>query len=386
MISSRRAGTIFGDKKFTAATASISTKLQKIFPQPDPKGEEKDRKAAENERLSVPKAFRPFVFSEPYFRARTFAFTINESLSFYVKHSRPRTTCWRSCLPAAASRPAFNLRILETLYDGKLKNYKLRAAASDARADTGPLQVDYIIGTSGGALLGYFLAQLGEKGPRNLWELLWTLEHRGERRVLQSTDVFGFFDLPRYFSFFLILTVLCTVLVSARWIQREAPASSKPGDAHRTWRVRLLLAIGLILLATPSIIRFINGAHAQEHIPEVEGFYYSLLVLIAMFADQCLLIDNQQRETHHRLWWWTSLAVLIVGAVLLLVALGIRLWKPDLSWFQTSLTAAAFILKRDGTRFCSSPPVRTTAPSLCASLEMEPRGGYFTSRNRGCRK
>jgi Patatin-like phospholipase len=309
VIGSRRATTIFPDRKFDPAVAPIPQRLQKIFPKPDAKGYEKHGKAAEEEKQSVPKAFRPLVFSEPYFGVRTFAFTIDESMDLLRQQQQSRDDMLALILPGGGVKARFQSTLLEHLYkNGRyLRNYNSPPLAPTRGAKA--LHVDYIIGTSGGALLGFFLAQLGEKGPWEFSELLW----KKNRQILQSTDVFGFFDMPRYFSFLLVFAMLCAVLWSPllRCIQREAATPSKPGV--RLWRLRLVLTIGPILALTPIIIRYINGTESQEHVPEIEGFFYTFFTLSAMFADQCLLVGKDERKPPLKSWRLTAGVLLVSG-------------------------------------------------------------------------
>ena len=39
---------------------------------------------------------------------------------------------------------------------------------------------------------------------------------------------------------------------------------------------------------TPFFVRYVNGVRAFEHIPVVEGLFYTVFVWIMLFADQCL--------------------------------------------------------------------------------------------------
>ena len=320
------------------AVAPALDNLRKIFPKL-PKPESKDQE--DKEKDSIPGSFQSMVFPEPYFGVRTFAFTIDESIDLLRQQQETREDLLALVLPGGGVKAGFQSRLIEYLYENnKLRNYQSTPEGSELPLGSKALDVSYLIGTSGGALLGFFVAQIGDHAPSELSKLLWEIDGH----PLRSTDVFGFFDLPRYFSFLAILTVLCLVLWSPvpRWIQGGTIAASQQATPDRRWRLRPLLTIGPILVLTPIIIRYINGAESQEHVPEVEGFYYALFALIAMFADQCLLIDKDRETPGPR---WMTGPFLASGATLLLGALMLRWWSPENSWLKMPLSVPSDMLQ-----------------------------------------
>ncbi|HEY7215412.1 MAG TPA: hypothetical protein VIC28_12330, partial [Thermoanaerobaculia bacterium] len=158
------------------------------------------------------------------------------------------------------------------------------------RAGDPPLDVDFVVGTSGGALLGYFVARLAEGGPWNLSDVLW---QNKEEKILDSTDIFGWTDLPRYLSVVAIFLVFSFLLFLSSAILRSI--SVEPPASEDFWRPRLTLAIVPLLLLTPVLIRWVNGRHAQEHIPEIEGLFFAICTCAALFADQCLVYRREPR-------------------------------------------------------------------------------------------
>ena len=327
VITTRRATTIFPTADMNKiplhmkqAVAPELDSLQKIFPKL-PKPESKDKE--DEEKDSIPETFRPMVFPEPYFGVRRFAFTIDESIDLLRQQQETKEDMLALILPGGGVKAGFQSRLIEYLYGNEqLKNYNSSHTVQKGKA----LDVSYVIGTSGGALLGFFVAQLGDHPPRELSKLLWEVNGR----PLQSTDVFGFFDLPRYFSFLAVLAMLCLVLWSPalRRIQGGPFPATQQVAPNRLWRLRLLLTIGPILLLTPLLVRYINGEASKEHIPEVEGFFYAIFVLIAMFADQCLIVGAKKAAQAPKLWRVLAILSFLLGAVALFASVFLRCQSP----------------------------------------------------------
>ncbi len=265
------------------------------------------------EAETVPQAFRAYLGPEPYFGVRPFAFSIDESLRLVRLDQRTsRQSNLALILPGGGVKAAYQSRLIDLLYHaGGLANaHALPAPVAGLRPgggpdpERGPLAVDSVIGTSGGALLGFFVARLGPQGPWNLSDLLW---HEEPAKIdpgpgglaaaslpISSSDVFGWTDLPRYASLVLILSVFGGALALASvkrgsWFS-PPPAGGPPGDGTApATRAGLLAILGAVLLAAPLVVRWVNGAASQEHVPEIEGLFYAALIALAMFADQCLV-------------------------------------------------------------------------------------------------
>jgi predicted acylesterase/phospholipase RssA len=318
VITTRRATAIFpGGAQFKPAEAQIPDPLPKLF--------DGELKPTERKKKSMPRVFRPLVLPEPYFGVRTFAFTIDESIDLLRQQETPEKNILALVLPGGGVKAGFQSRLIEHLYSKKyLRNNTPSKTRFDPRGDEKALDVDYIIGTSGGALLGFFVAQLGEDGPWNLSELLW----KRDGQPLQSTEIFGFFDLARYISLLVIFAILCILLrCSQSWPNVEGKMSWR-------WRLRLLLTIGPILLLTPFLVRYMNGAASQEHIPEIEGFFYMAFTIIAMFADQCLVKESADRSRKEKWRTWTAGLLLLCGALAMIAILRIRTKRPDAFWLD----------------------------------------------------
>ncbi|HEV7518305.1 MAG TPA: patatin-like phospholipase family protein, partial [Thermoanaerobaculia bacterium] len=247
-----------------------------------------DGLAALFQPATAPPAFEPLLKAHPYYGVRTFSFTVNESLHLLHQH---QATSGRArlalVLPGGGVKAAYQSRLLEELYgEGYLEN-----ALTHSGRNPPPLKVDHVIGTSGGALLGYFVARLAENGPFKLSDILW---HPPDSGAVKSTDIFGWTDLPRYLSVITIFLVLAGILALLS-IPVGAPLAPLPVQHEGAWRLRLALTIGPLLLLAPLLVRQVNGELSREHIPELEGLLYAVCASLAMLADQCLVFDRQPR-------------------------------------------------------------------------------------------
>ncbi len=279
VIAARAADSIFYGNAFPRAAVELAPELEAVL-----------------ERDPAPAAFRSLLAAEPYFGVRTFGFTVDETIGLLRQHQRTSGRARLALvLPGGGVKAVYQSQLVDSLYgQAYLKNAltdKGSLAARGPRPDASPLDVDFVIGTSGGALLGYFVARLAEKGPWNLSQVLWQNQ---EEEVLDSTDIFGSTDLPRYLSVVAIFLVFSALLFASSVILRR-PIPVDPPVAEGFWRPRLTLAIVPLLLLTPVLIRWVNGKHAQEHIPEIEGLFYAVCISAAIFADQCLIYRCEPR-------------------------------------------------------------------------------------------
>ncbi|HEV7787058.1 MAG TPA: hypothetical protein VGQ28_17070, partial [Thermoanaerobaculia bacterium] len=237
----------------------------------------------------APAAFQSMLTPEPYFGMRTFGFTVAESIGLLRQHQQTSGRARLAMvLPGGGVKAVYQSRLVDALYrDAYLKNALTRPAPLTS---VGPVDVDFVIGTSGGALLGYFVARLAEKGPWNLSQVLWENKHR---KVLDSTDIFGWTDLPRYLSVVAILFVFALLLSFFSMALRSIPTDAPPREG--AWRTRLFVTVWPLLLLAPLLVRWVNGRSSQEHIPEIEGLFYAICTSLAIFADQCLVLKAKPR-------------------------------------------------------------------------------------------
>ncbi|HYO14360.1 MAG TPA: hypothetical protein VE685_14285 [Thermoanaerobaculia bacterium] len=235
--------------------------------------------------------------AEPYFGVRRFVFTIPESLALLRQHQRTSGKASLALvLPGGGVKSVYQSRLLEDLY-GNHRLENVLASGPLGSAPDPPLRVNYVIGTSGGALLGYFVARIDRAGPFELTDILW----RGEDgEFLESGEIFPWTDMPRYASLLVMLGMLAILLVlfsHAPFRRLRIPAGEPPKRAGR--RLRLGLVFWPLMLMTPILVRRINGLSLQEHVPVIEGIFYTLCTALAVFADQCLALREQDgtRET-----------------------------------------------------------------------------------------
>lgn len=283
-------------------------------------------------------AFASFLGRNGYFGTRTFAFTPDEVLRLVENDQR---TAARSdlalVLPGGGVKAAYQSRVIDKLYGGRrLIN---SGNSPDGGGAGGPLVVDYVVGTSGGALLGFFVARLGPRGPFDLSDLLWrpsSPDGGGGPEFLTSAHVFGVTDLPRYASLVTILAVFCAVLAlvalrSRSWLappeRPEGSGDGQPEAPPKSCRWRLTLTILGALVGTPLVVKLVSGGRGLEHVPELEGLLFAVLTVVAMFGDQCLVcraVETSGGPGSRRLDWalWAGWSLVLVPA---LAALAVRL-------------------------------------------------------------
>lgn len=230
-------------------------------------------------REHPPRAFETLANAEPTFGVRTFGFTVNESLRLLRQQQRSSGLQELALvLPGGGVKAAYQSRIIDELYGkGALRN-----AESGGAAPVSALTVRSVLGTSGGALLGYFVAQLSDKGPFNLFDILW----KPDGDYLNAEHVFDWTDMPRYFSIAWTFIIFCILLAVITGTHTSAFYKRAPAQIG-AWRWRLLTVLA-VFIAVPILIRFATGTEA-EHVPVIEGLFYSILTVLVMFADQCLV-------------------------------------------------------------------------------------------------
>lgn len=292
----------------------------------------------------VPGPFRAQVLPEPSFGVRTFAFTVDESLRLLRLHQE---TSARSrlalILPGGGVKAAFQSGLIDHLYDsGHLRNAFAEPAGGR------PLLVDYVIGTSGGALLGFFVARLSPRHAQNLADVLWMQEApdgAGELVPLSSSDIFPWNDLLRYVSLIAILLVFGVFLALASVPRRGPlspehlpPAPDAPAAQPRA-RLRLLAVLLGALVAAPLLVEWVSGDRALEHVPEIEGLIFAVLVTVAMFADQCLIWQRPSGEDKPPAppSFWVAPGLLVAAGLVLALAPGAASWTELAGWLRDDI-------------------------------------------------
>jgi predicted acylesterase/phospholipase RssA len=222
--------------------------------------------------------FATFVKPDPLLGFRDFDFNIDELMELIrqeqIVRGEPNLAL---VLPGGGVKSAYQTRIIDELYG----QHYLRNSFAPTQPASRPLEVGTVIGTSGGALLGYFVSQLdGTQGP--LFPLMW-----GDMRM---SDVFAATDLMGYVSVVFTLTILCVALALASGAAYGNGASTSifhPGPAGVPGRRRrLLLPLGLLLLGAPVLVRVTSGDSLMEDAAELSGICYSLFGVAVMIVDQ----------------------------------------------------------------------------------------------------
>ncbi len=274
------------------------------------------------------------------FRVRAFQFTLEESVSLIRSHQKSsQQAALALVLPGGGVKAAYQTPVVEELYSRRhLMNSK---ANGDLENGKEPLGVDVVIGTSGGALLGYFVARLdsrlNEDVPWTMVDLLWKKPHKGGRKVLESQDVFGLADMLRFFSLMVIFLIFCCWLFIFSF-GRRTPFYSEPPSVTQGWRPRLFITVLPLMVLTPFFVRYVNGVRAFEHIPVVEGLFYTVFVWILLFADQCLECSEPRSRTKPTSQSGVVLLVLGLAAVSIpLVARKIGGFENDL-WLDNPVS------------------------------------------------
>jgi len=280
-----------------------------------------------------PRAFVDLSMIEGAFGVRTYGFRLDESIRL-LKQNRAvsEQASLAVLLPGGGVKAAYQSTLVDLLYG---RSYLVNTRLLDPRPSGAterhsPLAVEHVIGTSGGALLGFFVAQLGESGPFDLSDRLW-----GD---VDSTKVFGVSDLPRYLSVVVILFVFALFLSWASSAVGSVFFSTH--DARRS-NVRLPLAAVTVpvLVLAPILVGLVNGEHSVEQVPEIEGLLYAILAIIVMFADQCLVAGGERRAAPRRSphWWHVPIGL---GLVLVVVAVAGRwffAWTSQYASFGVAL-------------------------------------------------
>jgi predicted acylesterase/phospholipase RssA len=350
--------------RLAASSLNLSTSPQAGLPEPWRRRCPDDiktftAKASVGQR-QVPGAFASALLTEPAFGTRTFSFSPWESIELLRLHktrptrvARPTTAGQEPgdesdrelalVLPGGGVKAAYQTVLVENLYRERLL---VNAPGGLPKTPSDPVNVDYVIGTSGGALLGYFAARLAEPAAWNLDTRLWQWCVEKKCRPMRSTDIFGYIDMPRYLSAVAMLVILAIILYVRLPARPAEPAAAG-------WRMRLLLSVVPALLVIPLLVRYVNGDRAREHIPEAEGLVYAAAVLLAMFADQCLVVGGAAeagaRPVVRRR---AGVALVVLGGVAMLVPalvtwLTWMQWMAEWPWLRATWTLRDLVFDRN---------------------------------------
>ena len=273
-----------------------------------------------------------------------FSFTLDELHGILRSHAAPDTLEDEGIalvLTGGGVKAAWQTKLVDHLYgQGYLRN-----VFAPGEPDPQAVPVKYVVGTSGGALLGIFVASLDNAyPPPQLSTKLWYQhdENGVAQRLLSSADVFPLVDLMRWLSFvwcMVLFTAVCALLsLYLRRVRGYAPATVCD-EASRFWRLSLpWLAV---LAGTPWLLVYVNGRHGAEHIPAIQGGFYFVYLLIGVYSDHRFVVRAAPRQVRPG---WPPLLLGLAGAGLVLAALfSDRVDPPIVPIGPFSLTLPALI-------------------------------------------
>jgi phosphoserine phosphatase len=168
-------------------------------------------------------------------------------------------------LSGGGVKSAYQSRLLDLMYE---KHYLVNAA-NQASAPAGTLTVQHVIGTSGGAIVGVFAAQV-EPGDVDALSAEWV---RGSEVVASADDVFARWDLLRWISLWMVLSVLALCLACCPAPNRAPRLRAGLGPLPRWASVGL----GSLVVLVPIVVSL--GMRRRESTLLIEGVLYVAVVL-----------------------------------------------------------------------------------------------------------
>jgi hypothetical protein len=117
--------------------------------------------------------------------------------------------------------------------------------------------------------------------------------------------------MPRYFSVAWTFIIFCALLAVITGIHTSQFYRRSP-VLIAAWRWRLM-TVPAVFIMVPLLIRFATRGAEIEHVPVIEGLFYSILTILVMFADQCLIytrLGGGQRSLE-----WHVLAMAALGGL-----------------------------------------------------------------------
>jgi predicted acylesterase/phospholipase RssA len=243
-------------------------------------------------------------------------------------------------LTGGGVKAAYQTRMLDALYDTQ------RLVGADAGAPRKPdsQQVQYVIGTSGGALLGVFVAAMDQKynavrtqsRDKKLTAVLWREPGIG----IRSNDVFPYVDMLRYASLIMALVVVWIVSATMLTVFRGQYPQVKRFDhsndsffGRRRRGLRESWPWILVMLIAPVAILKIASVNRIEHVPVETGVYYAIMAMMVFYSD-VRLFPSQQFAWRHAHLTWPAGSALMVATVLIVTAFARPGWLLALSPFD----------------------------------------------------
>lgn len=182
------------------------------------------------------------------------------------------------------------------------------------------LQVKSIVGNSGGALLGLFVAGLEPKDARSLSTNLWRLDGR----LMTDREIFGFMDLPRWASFVVSAWVIIAVLRLGHWGKGSASLPARVKGLPLSYWCGM---VAMVIL-TPILLQVVNGEYGVEHVPWVEGLFFFLCLCLLLFIDNCVVPNPLEAPDGAKPRWMLQ----AIGVALLTLGGGTAVFLAACSW------------------------------------------------------
>lgn len=200
-------------------------------------------------------------------------------------------------LPGGGVKAAYQSAVVDYLYGGQHIRNALAPRSQSIHPQSEPLAVSMIAGTSGGALLGAFVAAIAspqEDGA--LFRLLWRPDDGSDGVVgndaLRSFDVFPLLDLPRWLGVFVGAFVFGVVLLTtfALWDRLER-IDAFQRQVPKDTRSRTLVTLPWLgaLAVIPWLFKYVIGDYGVEHVPPVAGAIYFVCILIVLYGDNAFV-------------------------------------------------------------------------------------------------
>jgi len=257
-----------------------------------------------------------------WFDQGLFDFTIDETMAFLQQDQENSGISRLSVvLSGGGVKSLYQTVLLDHLYghkegsSRKLRNYDEAPhglVGPTPSHSAGPLTVHTFIGTSGGAMLAFFAAQMPEIGPL--------------QKIVEETSrkpLFPGADLPRLLSILVLLSVLWFVLLIAKtfnwWGCRDEAA-----EAVQKSRSLRLMTIELLLVIAGAAVIVSTRSEYMETVPMAEAIFFILTGVAVHFGLTCIVCIDGAPAPRHKALGRLALLMLIFGIQLVLIAIAAR--------------------------------------------------------------
>jgi predicted acylesterase/phospholipase RssA len=248
-----------------------------------------------------------------------FSFTPQELIRL-IKRDQKNSGIEQSALVLSGGgvKAAYQSKIIDLFYQNKLLRNKGYAESPLQFQPSNSLEVDLVVGNSGGAILGMFSADLEENDPRQISETLWKTS---DGDFIGHENIFRFWDILRWASIMICCWVFAFVLFNARLFGLIQVKQVYEETRDEQSRLRYSLLWILILGLSPLILKYVNGPPGSEHVPEIEGHFYFFILLIGVLVDNCFVPSQKVKSATSKLTFWVPI---LLGISLIIYPLTIR--------------------------------------------------------------